>query len=215
MLSPTDEIIDIGSDHGLLCAYAVTGGKAKHAIAADISAESLNKARRLIGELSLEDKVSFFVSDGFLSIDIDCDKYSAVMAGMGGELIAGILESGGDKPRRAAQIAMQPMGGEKELREYLYKSGYNIVDESVVEEGGRFYQIILAFFDGVSRPLPEGGLLNYGEKAYEKREAALKKKLDRAYNTLSRKVDAAKRGGAEPEELIKELREAEKLRAEW
>ena len=70
MLRGTEELIDIGSDHGLLCAYAVTMGRAAHATAADISADSLSKARALIKELSLEDKVGFAVSDGFINIDI-------------------------------------------------------------------------------------------------------------------------------------------------
>lgn len=100
MLRGTEELIDIGSDHGLLCAYAVTMGRAAHATAADISADSLSKARALIKELSLEDKVGFAVSDGFLNIDIAAENYSVVIAGMGGELIARILEVGGDKVSR-------------------------------------------------------------------------------------------------------------------
>ena len=146
MLRGTEELIDIGSDHGLLCAYAVTMGRAAHATAADISADSLSKARALMRELSLEDMV--------------------VIAGMGGELIARILEAGGDKARRAAEIAMQPMGGAKELREYLYANGFGITDESIIEEGGRYYQLILAHYDGIARPLPNGGLLEFGEIAY-------------------------------------------------
>ena len=169
MLRGTEELIDIGSDHGLLCAYAVTMGRAAHATAADISADSLSKARALIKELSLEDMVGFAVSDGFMNIDIAAKNYSIVIAGMGGELIARILEAGGDKARRAAEIAMQPMGGAKELREYLYANGFGITDESVIEEGGRYYQLILAHYDGIARPLPNGGLLEFGEIAYGKR----------------------------------------------
>ena len=200
MLRGTEELIDIGSDHGLLCAYAVTMGRAAHATAADISADSLSKARALIKELSLEDKVGFAVSDGFM---------------MGGELIARILEAGGDKARRAAEIAMQPMGGAKELREYLYANGFGITDESIIEEGGRYYQLILAHYDGIARPLPDGGLLEFGEIAYGKREAALKKLLDKVCATRGKKLQSAKNSGAAPKELINELHEAERLRAEW
>ncbi len=215
MLHGTRELIDIGSDHGILCAYAVTTGKAAHAIAADISADSLGKARALIKELSLEDRVSFAVSDGFLSIDTDEESYSAVIAGMGGELIARILEGGGEKAERAAEIAMQPMGGAKELRKYLYANGFNITDESVIEDGGRYYQLILAHYDGIARPTPAGGLLEFGEIAYQKREAALKKLLDGVCATRSRKLENAMQGGAAPKELINDLHDAEKLRAEW
>lgn len=74
MLRGTEELIDIGSDHGLLCAYAVTMGRAAHATAADISVDSLSKARALMRELSLEDMVGFAVSDGFMNIDIAAKK---------------------------------------------------------------------------------------------------------------------------------------------
>ncbi len=215
MLRGTEELIDIGSDHGILCAYAVTMGRAAHATAADISTDSLSKARALIKELSLEDKVGFAVSDGFMNIDIAAKNYSVVIAGMGGELIARILEAGGDKARCAAEIAMQPMGGAKELREYLYANGFGITDESIIEEGGRYYQLILAHYDGIARPLPDGGLLEFGEIAYGKREAALKKLLDKVCATRGKKLQSAKNSGAAPKELINELHEAERLRENW
>lgn len=61
---------------------------------------------------------------------------------------------------------MQPMGGAKELREYLYANGFGITDESIIEEGGAVLSVILAHYDGIARPLPDGGLLEFGEIAY-------------------------------------------------
>lgn len=215
MLSAADELIDIGADHGILCAYAVQSGKAAHATAADISAASLSKARALIKELELEAKVGFAVSDGFNAITMPGGKYCAVIAGMGGELIADILCAAGAKAQQAAQIAMQPMGGAKELRAYLYSGGFCIDDERIIKETGRYYQLILAHYDGLQRPLPNAGLLEFGPIAYAQRQAELKALLEKICATRRAKLAKAQAQNAAPQELINELEYAQALLGNW
>lgn len=215
MLESADEIIDIGADHAILCAHAVLDGKAKHATAADISAASLEKAHAFDDISALEGKIDLIVSDGFDNIVLPEGSFNAVIAGMGGELIAKILSKGIDKAKSAYGIAMQPMGGARELRAYLYSNGFYIDDERIIKESGRYYQLIKAHYDGKARPLPSDALLEFGAVAFFKREAELEGLLERVCNVRRKKLMQAKENDSEPKELIKELNEAQELLKQW
>ncbi len=215
MLEGADELIDIGADHALLCAHAVLLGKAGHATAADISAASLEKAHAFDDTAALEGKLSLIVSDGFDNVPLPLSSFSVVIAGMGGELIAKILAAGIDKAKKADRIAMQPMGGAKELRTYLYANGFCIDNERIIKEGGRYYQLIAAHYDGNIRSMPSDALLEFGEVAFSKRETELKGLLERVCAVRKRKLIRARENGSEPAELIKELDEAEMLLKQW
>ena len=81
---------DIGSDHGRLGAFLLQNHRCEHVCLTDISAPSLEKARKLISLLGLEEKASFYVGDGAQILDRPVD--AAIIAGMGGETIAEIIE---------------------------------------------------------------------------------------------------------------------------
>ena len=49
---------DIGTDHGRLGAYLLQVGRCRRALLTDISAPSLEKARKLIGALSLTNRAA-------------------------------------------------------------------------------------------------------------------------------------------------------------
>ena len=59
---------DIGTDHGRLGAYLLQVGRCDRALLTDISTPSLEKARKLIGALSLTDRAEFFVGNGALRL---------------------------------------------------------------------------------------------------------------------------------------------------
>ena len=106
----------------------------------------------------------------------------AVICGMGGELIASILEKGSRIAHSLECIVMQPMRGEAELREYLYTHSYCITDDRVVLDGGRYYQLIAAKA-GTPLPLPYGwpvGYYQFGAEAYRKNDELLVPMLKRA-----------------------------------
>lgn len=215
MLDAADEIIDIGADHAILCAHAVLCGKAGHATAADISAASLEKAHAFDDTAALEGKISLVVSDGFDRVPLPQSSFNVVIAGMGGELIAKILAAGIDKAKQAKGIAMQPMGGARELRAYLYANGFCIDNERIIKEGGRYYQIITAHYDGDIRPMPSNALLEFGVVVFSKRETELKGLLERVCAVRKRKLIRARENGSEPKELIEELNEAQALLERW
>lgn len=132
---------DIGCDHGYLSAWLLREGRVSDCQLCDVSAPSLDKARRLMRALDLLDKVEFGVGDGAkaLSHPVDC----AVIAGMGSATIMHIIGEG-----RAifgsARLILQPNVDAPELRRFLVANGYRIADEAIARAGSRHYVIIAA-----------------------------------------------------------------------
>lgn len=139
LIGSCESVADIGADHGRLGAFLLQSGQARRVQFLDVSADSLLKARRLIGKLGLSDKALFSVGDGANAMLESADV--CVIAGMGGQLIAQIVEAGqaqlGD-----ARLIMQPNMAAPELRERLSKAGYRIARERIVRAANRLYVVM-------------------------------------------------------------------------
>ena len=142
-VSPTDCVWDMGCDHGYLAVALVTSGKAKRVIASDISGPSLEKAKTLIEKSHLTDKVSCRLGDGFDVISPG-EVNTAVMAGIGGHLIAEKIDALSTIDYRIEAFVLQPMNRADLVRHALEAGGYAIISERVVREDNHFYQIIKA-----------------------------------------------------------------------
>ena len=143
LIEKDTRVADIGTDHGYLSAYLVENSIAKNVIATDVNEKPLKKAEDYVVENNLEDKVQTRLGSGLEPIEkgeIDV----AVIAGMGGYLIADILKDSKDIAKTVDTFILQPMSGEEELRKYLYENNYTIVAEKLAREGKRFYFIIKA-----------------------------------------------------------------------
>lgn len=132
---------DIGSDHGRLGAFLLQNHRCGHICLTDISAPSLEKARKLISLLGLQDQASFHVGNGAQILDRRVD--AAVIAGMGGETIAEIIE-GSQGKLDGARLILQPNVAAPFLRRRLNASGWEIVHEALVRDGRRIYLILCA-----------------------------------------------------------------------
>ena len=140
MLKGYDSVADIGSDHGRLVCSLLQSYQCKHVIATDISAESLSKAKKLISYIGLSDCVSFRTGYGLQVIsENECD--ALAILGMGGILIKDILESETLPIKGAKAAVLQPMNAPAVIRRYLYDNCYHIMDDAIIREKNRFYQI--------------------------------------------------------------------------
>lgn len=215
MLPQSEVFIDVGCDHGKLSLAALVGGKAKRVLALDVSEASLAKAKALFAKSGLT--AEFIHADGLAGLDCsDADSCAVAICGMGGELIASILERGEAAAKGAARIVMQPMGGERELRAWLYANGYAITDENAVADTGRFYQLIAARYcpeDVV--PYADDALLEFGSVCYAKRQDALYRLLEKVQRSRARRMERAKRNGKIPENLARELDGVNRLLENW
>ena len=132
---------DIGTDHGRLGAFLLQSGQCETAELTDISGDSLAKARALIERLGLADRAVFSVGDGAEALTGEPE--AVVIAGMGGETIAGIVERGRARLGKA-RLVLQPNVDAPLVREALVRCGYRIQDETVVRAARRLYVIIAA-----------------------------------------------------------------------
>ena len=140
-------VADIGTDHGYLVAYLVENGVCPSGIAADLRKGPLENARQTVIAQELSDKIELILSDGLQNIpENTCD--DIVIAGMGGNLIAEILEKAPWVKNENINIIAQPMTHAEVLRQYFIDNGFAINEEKTATDGKRYYCIISASFGG-------------------------------------------------------------------
>lgn len=146
LLRGSRTVADVGCDHGRLTAALLQQRVCECVIATDISAPSLEKARRLIGYIGLTERVSFREGSGLTPIHPgECD--AVALLGMGGTLMARILEAAELRLMGASRAVLQPMRAQADIRAYLHRNRYRILEDRIVREGDRLYQLILTVPD--------------------------------------------------------------------
>ncbi|MCC4326225.1 tRNA (adenine(22)-N(1))-methyltransferase TrmK [Limosilactobacillus reuteri] len=137
-------VADIGSDHAYLPAALVLDGKIDFAIAGEVVRGPYENAVHEIKDHQLEGQVIPRLADGLAAIE-PADKVDTItIAGMGGSLIASILEKGKSKLTGIKRLVLQPNVGESQLREWLMNNRYQIMTEKIIEEDNHIYEIIVA-----------------------------------------------------------------------
>lgn len=141
---PQNSIVaDIGTDHGYIPRYLIEENISKMVIATDVSQGSLDKTIKYINESIFDNVITARLGDG-LDVIKPFEVDTVVIAGMGGLLIRDILSKNRKVTNSINNFILQPMVASKELREYLLKNGYTIVDEELVNEEDKYYEIIFA-----------------------------------------------------------------------
>ena len=201
-------LADIGTDHAYLPIYLAKQGRINRAVASDINLGPIKKAQENIAKNGLADIISTNVANGLCGIE----KYAPtdiVICGMGGELIAEILRSSEYVKNNSIRLILQPMTMVKELREYL-QNGFSTIDENIVCEDGKIYQIICAEYDGLTHKLTELEL-ELGPKNLENKGLALEKLVFFTIAKKQKKLEGLKLGGYDTKDVEKEIKELESL----
>lgn len=146
-------VADIGTDHGYLPIYLSQNGISEFVFACDINEKPLESARRNIEAANIKN-VCLRLSDGLAEIGPD-EIDTAIIAGIGGEVIAGIIERCSWLKNERYTLVLQPTTSPEKLREGLANLGFTVITEKAVEENGKLYSIMLALFTGNSTPLPD------------------------------------------------------------
>lgn len=146
-------VADIGTDHALLPIYLVQKGHPR-ALASDINEGPCQRARTNIYSYGLHGKISVVCCPGLDAVD-SFRPDNIVIAGMGGEMIAKILEDSEYPKVSGCRLVLQPQSMQDVLRTYLCKNGFRIDAETVVCDSGKYYQIIAAKYDGRCRAMKD------------------------------------------------------------
>lgn len=137
---PSGSLADVGTDHGYLPVSLAQGGHKGPFYATDINQGPLERAKSTATEQDLEGRIHFFLCDGLAAVPpVD----TVVIAGMGGETIAGILDSAPWTREENRLLLLQPMTKAAQLRLWLYEQGYRVCAEHLVQDG-EVYEILSA-----------------------------------------------------------------------
>lgn len=136
------KIADIGTDHSYIPIYMIENSLADYFIAADIRKGPVSIAKENIIKHNLSDKIETRLGSG-LSVLKKGEADTIIIAGMGGQLISEIIDADIDIAK-SAKLTLQPMNAQYELRKYLIKNGFKILNEDIAIEGFKVYNILNA-----------------------------------------------------------------------
>ena len=133
-------ICDIGCDHAYTVIKAIKDYGVSYAIASDINDGPLEIAKKNIISHKIEDKVKIVKSDGFKNINDEFD--TAIISGMGGNLIIDILSSSLDKIKNK-KLIISANSDFYLVRKYLNNNGFIISDEYSLVDDNKYYEVAI------------------------------------------------------------------------
>ena len=193
MVRPGARLIDVGTDHAYLPVFLAQNGRIAAALATDIAQGPLTRARAHIAKAKPRIPVETRQTPGLTGVNDFCPT-DIVIAGMGGELIASILEEARFVRDRKIALVLQPMTKQAELRRFLARAGFECDREELVREDGRYYQVFRVFFTG--KPCEISPLeAEVGRLTLEKGGQILSAYLEKKKQQLEKAAAGKRRGG--------------------
>lgn len=138
---------DIGCDHGKLAVYLARTGAARRVVAADIRPAPLARARALVEKHGCGAVVECRLGDG-LSVLEPYEADDIVIAGVSGVTAAEMLAAAPQFWQAGRRFIFVPATKRAELRGWLWKNGFSLLEETPVQAAGRFYTALCAEYTG-------------------------------------------------------------------
>ena len=142
MVTKGKKIADIGTDHGYVPIYLVENSICSKVYAMDINEGPLKIADKNIAIHGLIDKIETIQSNGMEKLK-DNMVDGAIISGMGGDLIVDIL-SRGKNIKGINELVLSPHRRVDLVRKYLLENNWEIIDEKMLIDSGKYYTIIKA-----------------------------------------------------------------------
>lgn len=136
-------LADVGCDHAYISINLLEKGKVERIIASDLREGPLNIAKDNIKLEGFEDRIETRLCAGLCGYEAG-EVDTILISGMGGMLVKEILSESIDVVRRADTLILEPQSDLRVVRAYLKDIGFEIIDEDMLSEGGKYYQIIKA-----------------------------------------------------------------------
>lgn len=209
-----ESVADIGTDHGYIPIYLVKEGICEKAIASDINKGPIEKAKVNVAFEGVSNKIKCLLGPGLNPLKVG-EVNGVILAGMGGNLTRDILLADMEKVKKYDFIILQPAQNPEVLREFLYKNDYEIIDEDLIKDEGRFYELFKVKYNENSEKLVFEDELEYEvspllrEKNHPLFKEFIEEKINRCETILSfikEDTEAAKKRKSDLEEKINKLR---------
>ena len=201
-INSTDKLVDVGCDHGYLAIEAINKG-VKLVQLVDNKTMPLDCAKHNLEKLNrLQDvEVIFTLASGLTKID---DRINvATICGMGGDLIAQIIEESFEKAKVLDYLILQANTKVEHLRLYLMNKGFTIIDESFVKDKNKYYSIIVVKYTRTISKLTSAEI-KYGP-------IILTKKEDDFVDYLNTRLIHLKSICKNNQKLLNEIKEIEEI----
>lgn len=138
LLSKSDKVLDVGTDHALLPIYLIKNDMVELADASDISSNVLINAKNNLSKSNLSNKINLYLSDGLKSIDVS--RYNTlVICGMGYYTIRDILMD--SNLETINKMIIQTNNHYSDFRTFIVSIGYKIKEEIWIQDQGIDYLI--------------------------------------------------------------------------
>ncbi|MDX5688052.1 class I SAM-dependent methyltransferase [Clostridioides difficile] len=206
LVSDGKKIADIGTDHGYIPVYLLKEGKVPFAVLADVNKGPLDNAHKEVIQNNLLDKVDLRLGSGIEILEIG-EVEEVIIAGMGGILISELLEAKKEVAHNVEKLILQPMQAQEELRYYLLNNGYEILEEVLVREDFRIYEIIVAKYTGKNTIIEDEIYYEVGIKLLENKDSLFNDFIEKKIKTYSSIVN--KLEGKNGEAIDKKRKERE------
>ena len=188
-------VADVGTDHAYLPIYLVSAGVAQRAVASDINQGPLSRAEANIQRFSLSSQISTRLTPGLAGIE-EFAPTDILICGMGGELIASILEAARFVRDPVIRLILQPMSSSRELRLWLAANGFAITEERFAKEKEKLYVVIAATYTGEPYTMSvEDSYIGFGDGEL------LPEWISKLLGGLQKQADGLAKAGREDEAL--------------
>ena len=118
------KLLDVGSDHAYLPIYLLEKGLITSAIAGEVVKGPYESALANVSASGFQDKMEVRLANGLAAFEPADDVTTITICGMGGRLIADILDAGKDKLKGVDRLILQP--------------------NNILTENGKYYEIMVA-----------------------------------------------------------------------
>lgn len=186
---------DIGTDHAYLPVYLCMTGVCQRGIASDIRWGPLQRAEDTLRRYGMENRIETRLGGGVDTLTTD-EADCIVIAGMGGLMIAEILKANPAIFAKTGQILLQPMTAVPELRSFLWKNGYTVVNETLAKEEQKLYHILAVKVGQEPTPLTPTELY-FGKRLLANRPEHFGEYLQKQRRKLTRMAEGLKQAQSE------------------
>lgn len=208
MVTEGNRLVDVGCDHGYLPVYLMLQHKIPRAIATDVGKGPLTRAQEHIAQYHMEAYIETRLCNGLSEIRSG-EGDTLVIAGMGGPLMERILSEGRHALPGFQELILQPQSDIPHFRRFVMQNGYQIIQEEMILEDGKFYPIMKAVpYEGERPAVWSRAEEMFGRLLLERKHPVLKLYLERELRIRSEisaqlesaSGDAVKKRGMEVEE---------------